>query len=123
MTIFQIIMLSKIQKIWLWIFGGMFIVPEVIWSPVINLIYNLLQNSNNAKILRPNFLTDTDNLYILLYVLCIQFIGILGSAIIITRGKMSFKFKILLVLPMLVLLLITGLILYIAFSLRRGIGF
>ena len=116
-------MLSKIQKIWLWIFGGMFIVPEVIWSPVINLIYNLLQNSNNAKILRPNFLTDTDNLYILLYVLCIQFIGILGSAIIITRGKMSFKFKILLVLPMLVLLLITGLILYIAFSLRRGIGF
>ena len=111
------------QKIWLWIFGAMFVVPEVLWSPIINLIYNILQNSNNAKILRPNFLTESDNIYVLLGVLCIQFIGILSSTIITAQGKMNLKSKILLILPMLVLLLITGFLLFFVFSLRNGIGF
>lgn len=116
-------MLSKIQKIWLWISASTFLIPEILWSPIFNLIYDFLQNSNNVKVLRPNFLTNPDNIYILLWIICLQFIGILSSTIIIAKAKISFKFKILLIFPMLILSFMTGFILYIVFSLRHGIGF
>src|SRR3989344_5449732 len=37
-------MMSKMQKTWLWVFAGMFLIPEVLWSPVSNLCYELLNN-------------------------------------------------------------------------------
>ncbi len=64
--------MKKQQKIWLGIFLAMFILPELLWSPVENLVYDLLQNSNNVKIFRPNFLTVSDNTYLLLFVLLFQ---------------------------------------------------
>ncbi len=71
-------MLSKIQKIVLWIFGAMFIVPEVLWNPIFNLYYEFIQSgySTNVQPFRDNFLQNSDNLGHLKFVLCFQFLGI-----------------------------------------------
>jgi len=111
------------QKIWFWIFGAMFVVPEILWSPLVNLIYDIFQNSNNVKTLRPNFLTNPNNIYILLYIIFFQFIGVLGTTIITIKSKLNLIPKIFLVATMTILLLVNGFILYLVFALRNGIGF
>ncbi len=115
--------MKKQQKIWLGIFLAMFILPELLWSPVENLVYDLLQNSNNVKIFRPNFLTVSDNTYLLLFVLLFQIIGLIGSLIIVFKEKINIWFKLLLILVLTTLLLTTSFIYYIVFSLRHGISF
>lgn len=115
--------MKRIQKIWLGIFLAMFIVPEVLWSPVVNLVYDLLQNNNNVKVLRPNFLTISDNTTLLLFTLLVQLIGLLGSLVFVFRGKMNLFLKALSVVVLVLLSLITGFIFFVAFSLRHGIGF
>ena len=101
----------------------MFLVPEVLWSPVGNLIYDFFQNSNIIKIFRPNFLTVSDNTNLLLYVICLQFIGILGGTITVIKADFRLSLKLLLVPIMIILLVITGFVLYVVFSLRHGISF
>jgi hypothetical protein len=115
--------MTKIQKITLGIFLAMFIVPEVVWSPVGNLAYSLLQNSNHAQVFRLNFLTSSDNINFLLFLLFFQLIGIIGSLVLIVQAKINLWIKSILIFILLLLLLITGLLFYIAFSLRHGIGF
>jgi len=111
------------QKIWLYIFPGMFLVPEILWSPLWNIIDSFLQNSNNIEIFRPNFLTDIDNYNSLLVVLTIQVIGVLGVLILIYKTKLKILLKSLLFLILLLLFIVSGLILYTAFYMRHGIGF
>lgn len=71
-------MMSKMQKGWLWIFGAMFVVPEILWSPIINLYYEFYQSgySGNVQPFRNNFLQNSDNLNYLKLVICLEFIGI-----------------------------------------------
>ena len=71
--------MTKMQKTWAWIFGGMFIVPEVLWSPIGNFYYEFLQSSytNNVQSFRNNFLQNPDNLQSLRFVIFLQFIGLL----------------------------------------------
>lgn len=103
----------------------MFIVPEVLWSPVSNLVYDLLQNSNNVQIFRPNFLTDSDNTNLLLYFLAFQLVGIVSSLIMALRSKLNINIwlKSLIIFILLVISIINGLVFYIAFSLRHGISY
>lgn len=115
--------MKKSQKFLLWISLGMFILPEVLWSPILNLFDSFLQNSNNTIILRPNFLVNGDNINLLLIVLFIQMAGVLISLIIISKIKYNIFFKILLILIFSTLLIITAFILYFSFSIRKGIGF
>jgi hypothetical protein len=115
--------MSKMQKVWLAIFLAMFVVPEVLWSPVVNLVYSLLQNSNHAQIFRSNFLTSSDNTNFLLSFLILQLVGIVGCLGLIFQAKINTGIKIFLIFVLILLLLITGAVFYIAFSLRKGIGF
>lgn len=115
--------MTKKQKIWMGIFSAMFVIPEILWSPIGNLTYDFFQNSNNVEIFRPNFLTIPDNISLLIYVLCVQFVGILGLTISTIRTNISSKLKLFLIPIMIIILCATSFILYTVFSLRHGIGF
>jgi len=115
--------MTKIQKIWLGVFTGMFVIPEIFWSPVGNLIYSILQNSNSVKIFRPNFLTDSDNTNLLLFCLAFQLAGLLGTIIFTSKIKYNLWIKSISISILVLLLVIVGLIFYIVFSLRNGISF
>ncbi len=43
--------MTKSQKIWLGIFLAMFIVPEVLWSPVGNFIYSIVKPPLNGEVI------------------------------------------------------------------------
>ncbi len=115
--------MPRIQKVWLGIFTVMFVVPEMLWSPVITLVYSFLQNSSNVKVFRPNFITNSDNTNLLLFFLAFQLTGLIGALVLILKVKFNLWFKSILILILLLMLIITGLVFYIAFSLRHGIGF
>jgi hypothetical protein len=66
--------MTKNQKIWFLIFLAMFAVPEVLWSPVSNVIFGLIKDVPY----RINFLTQADNRDWLITIIFAQFLGILG---------------------------------------------
>ena len=70
--------MTKKQKVWLGIFLAMFIVPEVLWSPVGNVINSLLQSGKvHPQILRDNFLLNYKYENILKTIITIQSIGVI----------------------------------------------
>ena len=71
--------MTKRQKIWLTVFLAMFVVPEILWSPVGNFIYELYKNTGFP--FRLTILEKTDNINILSTVLFIQMLGLLFSSI------------------------------------------
>lgn len=79
--------MTKIQKIWLSIFIAMFALPEILWSPVINLIYEFLQNTNKVQPWRDNFLMNSDNIAWLSVIYLIQLVGLLGCLMLIISLK------------------------------------
>lgn len=81
------------QKVWLGIFLAMFLVPEILWSPVGNFIYELSQPGGQVHSLRNNFLINTDNVNWYSSVLFIQFLGLLLSAICLIIIRKNFKRK------------------------------
>ena len=90
--------MTKVQKIWLGIFLAMFIVPEILWSPVGNFLYSMYKPSQQGSIqvLRNNFLLNSENINILSTVLFIQMAGLLFSGIFLVVVHKSIKNKILL---------------------------
>ena len=72
------------QKIWLWVFGGMFVVPEILWSPVSNLCYELINNTGNPY--RANFLTISDNIIWLAWILFLQLLGSICFAVLMWKN-------------------------------------
>lgn len=84
--------MTKTQKVWLGIFLAMFVVPEVLWSPVGNFIYELLRNSGSP--FRNTFLEKNDNINSLSIVLFIQVLGLLFSSIYIIIIRKGFKNKV-----------------------------
>ncbi len=79
------------QKIWLGVFLAMFIVPEILWSPVGNFVYELEQDTNHVTALRINFLTKSENIDLWSWVLLLQFFGLLFTAIYLIVLKKKFK--------------------------------
>ena len=119
--------MSKKQKILLWVFMGMFIIPEVLWSPAANYIYSLAKptKEGSVQILRSNFLLESsfDNAFST--VLFIQLLGLLLSAIYLIVINKSIKNKWLL-WPLVVLLLLASVIVFylFGFSIKlRSFGF
>lgn len=100
-----------------------FLIPEVLWSPIINLCYSLLKPTINgsSQIWRDNSLMNSNVL--LLLVLGIQFLGILGCLIFILRSDLTKVIKVILGLLLIVLIIFTGILLILMFSIRHGIGF
>ena len=80
--------MTKKQKIWLWIFLGMFILPELLWSPMGNSIYSIVTDEP----FRTNSMMNPDNRSILFYIVLLQLIGITASLTSLLKEK---KYKLL----------------------------
>jgi uncharacterized membrane protein YkgB len=70
--------MKKMQKVWLGVFLAMFLVPEILWSPVGNFVYELSQTSHGGGThpFRQTFLENSDNINYLSTVLFIQLLGV-----------------------------------------------
>jgi len=68
--------MSKKQKIWLGIFLAMFIIPELLWSPVLGLL-------PFGKI----FVSNSDNHQTLTIIVLLEFLGLLFSVITLGSSK------------------------------------
>jgi ABC-type bacteriocin/lantibiotic exporter with double-glycine peptidase domain len=110
--------MSKKQKMWLWIFLGMFIVPEVLWSPVSNDLYEYSQSGNPGTIysLRHTFLQNSDYINFLSTVFVIQLLGLVLTFIYLVAIHRVIKSKLLFWLSLLILLILS-LIVFLLFGL------
>ena len=94
-------MLSKIQKIWMWIFIAMFALPEILFFTTPSLMQSILGESF-LKLSSPliNYSVFFAHPYYLLIIIFVEWLGILGlSILIIKSGK-----KILVIVPFLILI-------------------
>ena len=116
--------MAKKQKVWLTIFILMFVIPEILWSPALNFIYEFFQKSNSVHQIRPNFLANTDNANIYSSILFIQFIGLLFTTISLFIVNLKSKRVLLWILDsgLLILTIISFFIFGFSVSLRH-IGF
>ena len=75
----------------------MFLVPEILWSPVGNFVYSLIKPTVNGSIqtLRVNFLMDSDNINIYSTVLFIQLVGSVCYFVYAVTHSNNIKHKIL----------------------------
>jgi len=81
--------MTKKLKIWLGIFLAMFVVPEVLWSPVGNFIYSFITDHP----FRDNFFMHSDNRSWLIVVNSLQFFGLIIAAIFLSAHKLYKKFR------------------------------
>lgn len=114
--------MSKTQKVLLVISLALFIVPEMLWSPVTNITYEFLQNSNNVQPLRNNFLINPDNITALNFVLFFQLVGVLAVSVVLFKVKKNLLGWLALFLSV-ILILLTACLFYLSITLgRHGIG-
>ena len=87
--------MSKMQKIWLGIFLAMFVVPEVLWSPVYKLWYSLEAPTvgGNYAVIRQNFLDNRGNSGLWSNLILLQFFGLLFTAIYFIVIRKSFTHR------------------------------
>ncbi len=104
--------MTKKQKIWLVIFGAMFLIPEILWTGTVGkaVYYWVLGNSVKGGILSFNLLVIPQSANLAKFIYLVEFIGILGSFIYIInfyhpKNKLLKYF----------LLILLGLLLSIAF--------
>ncbi len=118
--------MSKRQKIWLGIFGAMFLIPEILWSPIIDFYYQLILQSNSSGMvssLRQNFLTKSDNISILKFVISIQLLGLSLFLVKFLSLKIKNKIiKIISILFLMVILFFTAFFVVFAFNFNSQIG-
>ncbi len=114
--------MTKVQKIWFTAGFLMFLIPELLWSPIINISLDFF-GGDNVGVLRENFLMNSDNINSLIFVLSLQTIGLLLSSFILYKSSIKKILKIFISLILYFLLIISGFITFLAFSLRHGIGF
>ncbi len=119
--------MNQKQKIWLVIFASLFLVPEILWSPVGNFVYSLAMPLKNggAQTLRPNFLLDGANANVYSTILGLQLAGILLVIIFLIYNRKVFKNKIVLWFGCLILVCFAAAVFYLfGFSITlRHIGF
>ena len=114
------------QKAWSFIFTAMFALPEILWSPIINYIYELSQTSHSGGThpYRYNFLQHPDNINLLSTVLFIQFLGL--TLTLISLIVLNLKLKKWYLWALAFVLLILTIIAFFVFGLSislRSIGF
>lgn len=81
-------MLSKVQKIWLWIFGAMFVVPEVLFFTTPMLIRAIYGESfYNLSSFIVNYRIFFSYPFYLLTIISIEILGVFGSLIISIRSN------------------------------------
>lgn len=81
-------MLSKTQKIWLWVFGAMFLIPEILFSTTVSLIVSMNGTSfSKINSLVTNYGVFFDHPYRLLFIIIIEWLGILGLMVLSLKLK------------------------------------
>jgi len=107
------------QKIWLWIFGGMFVVPEVLWSPVLTYVLPFFLGSSYKFRNSFIFSSHTDPLISTLIIL-IQFIGVLFFTITLYKNKENLRYKYIILSIFSLISLIIFLVLFLQISLNNS---
>lgn len=79
--------MTKTQKVLLWVGLGLFMVPELFWATISNIIYEFSHNSSNTLPYRPNYFTVSDHITALNIVLVIQALGVVLVFLLILRAK------------------------------------
>jgi len=74
------------QKIWLGIFGVMFLIPEILWSPILSFLLFFLgvEQTNLLSIFFKNY---DFSIFISLIIVLVEFIGAFGLFIINMKIK------------------------------------
>lgn len=104
----------------------MFIIPEILWSPVINVtlgFLQMLQGSNHVVEFRSNFLFNSDKTDLLLLCLVFQLAGLIGVISLIYKTGFSLLVKSILIPFLLTVSLAVCFSLYLTFALRNCCGF
>lgn len=110
--------MTKVQKIWLVISATFFIIPELLWSPVLNFIYIFFQNSNHPVALRGNFLTYNNPGIMYRSIIFIQMFGLLFYIFGLYKNKKNYNsilFYVLLFLTIILFLITLGVFYLITF--------
>lgn len=112
-------MLSKMQKGLLWLFGAMFLIPEILWSPILTYILPFFLGGSYK--FRDSFLfSGYYSPLIATVVIMIQLVGILLFSWIIYKNEKNLKYKYL-VLGLLVLVSLINLaVLFLQIMLSRS---
>jgi len=113
--------MTKNQKIWLSVFLAMFLVPEILWSPILNFYYGIIQGSfpgGHYIELRNNFLANGDYLNILRLVLIVQFLSLLAAFVVLLLSKVNkFYLKLFTLIILFIFIFAVGLVtLFTVFS-------
>lgn len=75
-------MLSKVQKVWLWIFGAMFVVPEVLWGNLVKVFkISLLPVYKDVQLF-------TDKPIIAFLVIIIEIVGLSGVIYLLNKKSL-----------------------------------
>ena len=98
--------MSKKQKILSWIFIGLFVIPEVLWSPLLNFYYELNQSGSTSAVhsLRDNFFENPDHFNSLRLIVFIQLVGLVSFLVLLTRIKLKLRLVAILITIVLILL-------------------
>ena len=80
------------KKKQLWVFLAMFAVPEILWNPVVNILYSFFQSGKiNPNIFRNSFLLEYKYEPLLKFFIIVQFIGIMLTMFYIIKYRKNIK--------------------------------
>ncbi len=111
--------MTKNNKILFWVGMGLFIIPELLWSPVLNYLYELLQiGSGEISSLRMNFLLNNQNYGFFWYgfIVALQLLGLLIMIKTLRQSSINGRVKLLLASVLWGLVVISVVILYFILS-------
>ncbi len=115
--------MTKLQKIWLWVGLGMFIIPEILWSPLVNLMQSLYNSQIDSPVFRENFLTTGKSTVSWLVVLLVQLLGALSIVYFTYINRNYRRWLLILSIIFSLISLAIFLAMYVIYSFRHGIGF
>jgi len=109
--------MKKSQKIWLWVFIIMFIIPEIFFSFIFSWVPGVSHFVNNhffyEYFIDPQFFVD--NPIFLFIALSVEFLGALG--IFIWNIKFNYsKYKIFLTIPIFFILVFLAFVFYVGYA-------
>ena len=104
-------MMTKVQKIWLWIFVAMFAIPEILWSPILTLFLPLFLGGGYK--FRDSFLFSGDiSPFVSTVVISIQFLAILSASILLYRNRNKSIYKLFVFIFLFLVSIVTFIALY-----------
>ncbi len=107
--------MTNIQKGLLGVFGVLFLLPELLWSPIGNFVYAFLKPTINGQfqLLRINFLITNESSYLYVLILCLQFLGVVAGIFFVKKSEYSIFVKFLAYALLAIILAIIGAIFWV----------